>query len=154
MQLAVHLTRWSGDVVWCPGGPLGWLDDQGRTLLAARGVRLREEPVARLEGGDGHLDRVVFASGAPLPRRAAFLHPPTRQRSDLPVQLGCRLLEDGSVEVSDLGQTSVPGVFAAGDMARRPSMPLPSAQVVIAAAEGAIAAVAIDQGLVMHDLAG
>jgi thioredoxin reductase len=107
-----------------------------------------------LEGGDGHLDRVVFASGAPLPRRAAFLHPPTRQRSDLPVQLGCRLLEDGSVEVSDLGQTSVPGVFAAGDMARRPSMPLPGAQVVIAAAEGAIAAVAIDQGLVMHDLAG
>jgi len=154
MQLAVHLTRWSGDVVWCPGGPPGWLDDQGRTLLAARGVRLREEPVARLEVGDGHLDRVVFASGAPLPRRAAFLHPPTRQRSDLPVQLGCRLLEDGSVEVSDLGQTSVPGVFAAGDMARRPSMPLPGAQVVIAAAEGAIAAVAIDQGLVMHDLAG
>src|SRR6266542_4767980 len=123
MQLAVHLTRWSGDVVWCPGGPPGWLDDQGRTLLAARGVRLREEPVARLEVGDGHLDRVVFASGAPLPRRAAFLHPPTRQRSDLPVQLGCRLLEDGSVEVSDLGQTSGPGVFAAGDMARRPSMP-------------------------------
>jgi len=153
MQLAVHLTRWSGDVVWCPNGPLP-LDDEGRARLAARGVRLCEEPVARLEGGDGHLDRVVFATGAPLHRRAAFRHPPTSQRSDLPDQLGCRLLEDGSVEVSDLGQTSVPGVFAAGDMARRPSMPLPGAQVVIAAAAVAIAAVAVDQELAMRDFAG
>jgi hypothetical protein len=33
-------------------------------------------------------------------------------------------------------------------------MPLPGAQVVIAAAEGAVAAVAIDQTLFMGDLAG
>jgi hypothetical protein len=39
-------------------------------------------------------------------------------------------------------------------MARRPTMPVPGAQVVIAAAEGAIAAVAIDQDLFMNDLAG
>ena len=150
-QLALHLTRWSGDVAWCSNGPL---PDVDRAPLAARGVRLREEPIARLEGADGQLERVVFASGAPLERRAAFLHPPTRQRSDLPVQLGCALLEDGWVSVGDLGQTSVPGVFAAGDMARRPTMPLPGAQLVIAAAEGAITAVAIDQDLAMSELAG
>src|SRR6266702_7694 len=68
-------------------------------------------------------------------------------------QLGCTLLDDDSVMVDDLGQTSVPGVFAAGDMARRPSMPLPGAQVIIAAAEGAIAAVAIDQHLLLQQLA-
>jgi thioredoxin reductase len=45
-------------------------------------------------------------------------------------------------------------VFAAGDMARRPTMPLPGGQVVIAAAEGAVAAVAIDQTLFVRDLAG
>jgi len=107
-----------------------------------------------LEGADGQLKRVVFATGESVERRAAFLHPPTRQRSDLPGQLGCVLLEDGSVRVGDFGQTSVAGVFAAGDMARRPTMPVPGAQVVIGAAEGAIAAVAIDQDLLMNDLAG
>jgi thioredoxin reductase len=105
-----------------------------------------------LVGGDGRLERIEFHQGEPVTRAAAFLHAPTRQASDLPRQLGCTLLDDGSVMVDDLGQTSVPGVFAAGDMARRPSMPLPGAQVVIAAAEGAIAAVAIDQQLLLQQL--
>jgi thioredoxin reductase len=155
LQLALHLTRWSDDVVWCSNGPPpATLDDAGRVLLAARGIQLRQEPIVRLEGADGQLARIVFTAGPPMERRAAFLHPPTRQRSDLPGQLGCMLLEDGSVSVGELGQTSVPGVFAAGDMARRPTMPVPGAQVVIAAAEGAIAAIAIDQDLVLNDLAG
>jgi thioredoxin reductase len=155
LQLALHLTRWSDDVVWCSNGPLpAPLQEAAGAKLAARGVRLREEPISALEGADGQLKWVVFATGESVERRAAFLHPPTRQRSDLPGQLGCVLLEDGSVSVGDFGQTSVAGVFAAGDMARRPTMPVPGAQVVIAAAEGAIAAVAIDQDLFMNDLAG
>jgi thioredoxin reductase len=153
VQLALQLTRWSPDVLLASNGVAG-LDDDARRLLAAHKVALREEPIARLDGGgDGGLERIVFAEGEPVARAAAFLHAPTRQRSDLPGQLGCTMGEDGSVLVDDLGQTSVPGVFAAGDMARRPSMPLPGAQVVIAAAEGAIAAVAIDQHLLLQQLA-
>jgi thioredoxin reductase len=93
-QLALHLTRWSDDVVWCSNGPLpAPLEEAGRAPLAARGVRLRQEPIVRLEGEDGRLARVVLATGESVERRAAFLHPPTRQRSDLPGQLGCALLE-------------------------------------------------------------
>jgi len=155
LQLALHLSGWSDDVVWFSNGQLPVsLAEAGRAPLAARGVRLREDLITSLEGGDGRLARIALATGESVERRAAFLHPPTRQRSDLPGQLGCVLLEDGSVSVGDFGQTSVAGVFAAGDMARRPTMPVPGAQIVIAAAEGAIAAVAIDQDLLMHDLAG
>lgn len=64
---------------------------------------------------------------------------PVRQRSDLPTQLGCRILDDGAVEINDLGQISVPGVYAAGDMARRRALPLAGAQVILAAAEGTLA---------------
>jgi thioredoxin reductase len=151
LQLALHLTRWSPDVLLCTNGTAD-LDDDTRRLLDAHKVQLREEAIAQLDGGDGRLERIVFADGEPAERAAGFLHAPTRQRSDLPQQLGCTLLEDGSVMVDDLGQTSVPGVLAAGDMARRPSMPVPGAQVVIAAAEGAIAAVAIDQTLALQEL--
>ncbi len=152
LQLALQLTRYSPDVLLCSNGPAD-LDGDARRLLAAHKVTLREEPITRLDGGDRRLERIVFAQGEPQARAAAFLHAPTRQASDLPRQLGCTLLDDDSVMVDDLGQTSVPGVFAAGDMARRPSMPLPGAQVVIAAAEGAIAAVAIDQQLLLQQLA-
>jgi thioredoxin reductase len=151
LQLALHLTRWSPDVLLCTNGTAE-LDDDTRGLLGAHKVQLREEPIARLDGHDDSLERIVFASDDPAGRAAAFLHAPTRQRSDLPSQLGCTLLEDGSVMVDDLGQTSVPGVLAVGDMARRPSMPVPGAQVIIAAAEGAIAAVAIDQTLALQQL--
>jgi thioredoxin reductase len=54
--------------------------------------------------------------------------------------------------VDEFGQTSVPGVYAAGDMSRRPSMPFQGAQIVVAAASGVAAAVGIDRELVMESL--
>jgi thioredoxin reductase len=149
--LALNLVRWSPDVVLCANG--GTVDGDSLRLLAARGVTVRAESVAAVEGNSTGLERIVFAGGPPLERRALFHHAPTRQRSDLAAQLGCAFLDDGSVQVDDLGHTSVPGVFAVGDMARRPSMPVPGALVVIGAAEGAVAAVAIDQEFLFETLA-
>jgi thioredoxin reductase len=79
LQLAVHLTRWSPDVLLCSNG--ADLDDDTRRLLTARKVRLREEPIARLDGGDGKLGRIVFTEGEPEARSAAFLHAPTRRQT-------------------------------------------------------------------------
>ncbi|MEV4897282.1 NAD(P)/FAD-dependent oxidoreductase [Nonomuraea sp. NPDC055795] len=146
VHLAVHLRRFSDDVVLCTnGGPPPAAAQQA--LLSERGITVRPEPIERLHGAGGELERITFAGGAGLKRRALFVHPHTRQHSDLPAQLGCRMLEDGAVEVDELGQSSVTGVWAAGDMARRPSMPLSGSQAVIAAADGLLAAVIIDQDL-------
>jgi thioredoxin reductase len=150
IQLAAHLTRFSPDVALCTNGAP--LDAESRQLLAGLGVAVRTEPIQRLDGTGGRLRQIVFAAGPPLDRQAAFVRAPYRQRSDLPARLGCALLEDGTVGVDDLGRTSVPGVYAAGDLARRPSLPFATAQVVMAAAAGATAAVAIDQGLLTDDL--
>ncbi|MGW3353163.1 NAD(P)/FAD-dependent oxidoreductase [Nonomuraea rubra] len=146
VHLAVHVRCFTDDVALCLNGAAEPSTEQ-RTLLAERGVTVRPEPIDRLEGEGTSLERIVFEDGTRLDRRALFVHPPTRQRSDLPERFGCRLLDDGAVEVNDVGQTSVPGVFAAGDMARRPTMPLSGSQVVIAAADGVVAAVVIDQEL-------
>lgn len=142
----------SEDVVACTGGE-DILDEGQRRLLSQAGVVIREEPIDRLEGDGDVLRRIVFADSAVLERDALFLHPPLRQRSDLATRLGCRILDDGAVEVNDLQQTSVAGVFAAGDMARRPQMPNVGAQVGIAAAEGLTAAVMLDQELAFAALA-
>jgi ubiquinone/menaquinone biosynthesis C-methylase UbiE len=53
------------------------------------------------------------------------------------------VLEGGTLAVDGLGQTSVPGIYAIGDMARRETM-LPGHQVAAAAAEGSLTAIAID----------
>lgn len=142
----------SDDVVACTGGE-DVLDEEQRRLLSQAKVTIREEPISRLEADGDALRRIVFADGAALDRDALFLHPPLRQRSDLARRLGCRILDDDAVEVNDLQQTSIPGVFAAGDMARRPQMPTVGAQIGVAAAEGLAAAVMIDQELAFAALA-
>jgi thioredoxin reductase len=147
--LALNLTHWSPDVVLCTNG--GTVDANSLRLLAARDVTVLADLVRAVEGSGTGLERIVLADG-PLERRALFFHAPTHQRSDLPAQLGCAFLDDGSVQVDDLGHTNVPGVFAVGDMARRPSMPVPGALVVIGAAEGAVAGVAIDQEFLFESL--
>jgi len=91
---------------------------------------------------------------APFSRgRPVFLHPPVRNASDVADQLGCARFEDGSLRVDELAQTTVAGVFAAGDCCRRAAMPKAAGQIVIAAAQGAIAAIAIDQLLFLEELA-
>jgi thioredoxin reductase len=56
-------------------------------------------------------------------------------------------LGDCAVEINDLGQTSIPGVYAAGDLARRSNVLVAGAQAILAAAEGTVAAAVVDQEL-------
>jgi thioredoxin reductase len=98
------------------------------------------------------LEEVVFAEGKPLARSSLFLRPHMQQRSQRAQQLGCRLLDDDSVEMNDFENTSVQGVYAVGDMARRQAFPFPTAQVVMAAAARVMAAVVIDQEPFFVDL--
>ncbi len=104
-----------------------------------------------MESADGGV-AVVFAGGERLRRRALFVHPTLRQASPLAERLGCAMTEDGAIGVSAFGQTSVTGVYAAGDAARPEGLPFPAAQVVIAAAQGATAAIALDRELLLAEL--
>jgi thioredoxin reductase len=87
----------------------------------------------------------VFADGAVLNRSAIYLHAPQRQRSELPQQLGCDI-ENGFVKVDDAGQTSVPGVYAAGDTIAPMRQSLPYASFT-----GGLAAGFINQELLAED---
>ena len=142
--IATLLRRsYSDDVVLLTDGAAAPVPD----VLAEQGVPVREQPVAALEGPGGRLERIVFADGSTLERDAIFGGGPTRQRSDLAAQLGCATSDQGSVEVDDFGHTSVPGVHAVGDMARRTPLPGPMAAVSFASAAGMMAGVAVDQAL-------
>lgn len=147
---ALGLARLGCDVILCTNGPAR-VSVAARTALAACQIRICEDPVSKVDGEPGRDIRLHLAPGQILPRHAVFIHPVTRQRSGLAGKLGCALLDDDSVQVSELGQTTIPGVYAAGDMCRTPALPYPAAQVIMAAAGGARAAVVIDQELLFTD---
>ena len=144
--LALGLTVWSNDLVLCTGGPSG-LTEEDLEQLAHEGIEVREEPVARLEGRDGLLERVVFETGESLPRRALFICSGQHQRSALARKLGCRFTPKGAVDTGTCEATDVPGLYVAGDASKEAQF------VIVAAAEGAEAGMAINKALLKDDLA-
>ncbi|MDA8318630.1 MAG: NAD(P)/FAD-dependent oxidoreductase [Actinomycetota bacterium] len=149
-HLALGLARLGCAVTLAANGPLA-ASDAARDGLRAAGISVCEDLVLGVGGQPGKYVRLSLSPGWALKQRALFTHPGFRQRSGLAASLGCAMLPDGAVQVNELGQTTVPGVYAAGDMSRTPAMPSPAAQVVMAAASGARAAVIIDQEMLFAD---
>jgi thioredoxin reductase len=145
--LSLEMTAWSRDLVLFTDGDAE-IDAQGRARLERHAVALREERVARLDGHDGVLKAVVLAGGEAVPRRALFFTLGQEQRSQLAIHLGCEFTEKGTVRTGKYETTHLKGLFVAGDASRAVQW------VVVAAAEGAEAAFAINTDLIAEDLAG
>jgi thioredoxin reductase len=141
--LALSLRTWSRDLVVCTDGRP--LTATARARLAAANIPARTERIVRLEGTRGRLERIVFADGPDLARHALFFTTGQGQRSPLAEQLGCRFTKTGHVQCDGKGRTGVPHVFIAGDANGDTQF------VVVAAAEGAKAAVTINQQLQEDD---
>jgi thioredoxin reductase len=143
--LSLELTAWSRDLVLCTDGPAG-ISEHDRARLTRHQIGIREERVVALEGRDRSLDRIVFDSGDPLPRHALFFTTGQFQRSELAVRLGCEFNDKGTVRTGKYESTHLPGLYVAGDASRAVQW------VIVAAAEGAEAAFAINTDLIKEDL--
>jgi len=122
-----------------------------RQALDARGVRLEEVPIAALVGPAPALEAVRLSDGREIPMAGLFIAPQTTPASDLAASLGCET-KDGPtgpyIAVDAMQTTSVPGVFAAGDLAN------PMANATLAAAAGVMAGTAAHRSLIFDpDLA-
>ncbi|MEV6322289.1 FAD-dependent oxidoreductase [Nocardia sp. NPDC051787] len=94
---------------------------------------------------DDTLRGVELSDGRTVPRTAMFVAPAFRAHDAVLVALGCAFDDSGWVVTDPAGRTSVPGVWAAGNVAN------PGAQVISAAGAGSTAAIAINGDLVMAD---
>jgi thioredoxin reductase len=120
--------------------------DEDRRLLEAKGARVSGAPVASVEKDDDEV-RVRTADGEAAVAGVFVASGTMRQRAPFAADLGLRVLESGCIEIDEFGRTSLPGVFAAGDLAHRATLPGPMASVLLAAAAGQLAAIGIIQSL-------
>jgi len=142
--LALALRTWSRDVVLCTNGTR--VSRRVHERLARNAISVRTEAIARLDHRDGLLETVRFESGEPLEREAMFFNTGQHPQSDLAIKLGCALTRRGTVETGTLSDTNVPRVFVAGDASRDAQF------VVVAAAEGVKAAMAINRALQAEEI--
>ena len=149
VEQAQLLRQWSERIVYFADG-VGEPDAEAERRLAARGIRLERRRVARiLADDDDRLTGVQLRDGEVVDVGAIFTGPTMVPRDELLVSLGAATRELNGrpwVAVDADGRTSVPGVWAAGNVVD------PRANVPVSLGAGALIAGAINADLVREDV--
>ncbi len=111
---ALLLRQWSDDVVLFRHGLE--LTDDDRRALSARQVPVIEGTVKRLVVEDDRLRGVELAEDSAVARSTVFVVPRMVPRDGLLTALGCERGADGWIATDRSGLTSVPGVWAVGNV--------------------------------------
>jgi thioredoxin reductase len=138
--LALSLKTWSRRVVLCTNGAARLRPEQ-RAQLAAQEIEVHERTIAHADHVDGHIRHLMLTGGEAIRCEAVFFSGRQSQQCEFPRRLGCEFTRKGTVKTNHLGETCVPGVYVVGDASRDVQF------VIVAAAEGAKAGVAINKAL-------
>lgn len=143
LHQAMLIAEWGRTTLYLNGDP--GPDDAALAGLRERGVLIEPAPVSALHGDGARLSAIELADGRRSAVDALYLGPRTRLNSEIARQLGCEMDEGpwGPVIRVDAQQTTtVPGVYAAGDITRS------SHNVTFASADGVAAGLALHRSLV------
>ncbi|MGL5891785.1 MAG: NAD(P)/FAD-dependent oxidoreductase, partial [Bacteroidia bacterium] len=91
------------------------LTDEQLQILSSKNIEVREELIESFLHENGKINAVQFIGGEQLKLKAVYIRPQMEQHCKLPEKLGCALSESGHIVINEKGETTVPGIFAAGD---------------------------------------
>lgn len=138
---AMLISEWGPTTFYLDGGSLEAAETQAFTQ---RGIRIEPVAVERLAGEGRNLSEIHLADGRSHGLDALFIGPHHHLNSTIAEQIGCAI-EAGPlgpmVKVDEMQMTSVPNVFAAGDITRI------AHNVTFACADGVMAAMAMHRSL-------
>jgi thioredoxin reductase len=139
---AKSLLPWTRRIVILAGVEGAGIDDDEREDARELGIEVVDDRVARFEGDGARLRSIVLEGADPLPIDALFFKLGAKRGAPLAEGLGCNVTQgDPCIVVDASKETSIPGVYAVGDLVQGSQL------VVTAAADGAIAAIAIHKSL-------
>jgi thioredoxin reductase len=140
-HLATLLSALSTDISACLYGEPSPTAAQ-LSKLQQSDVTLYDTAIEAIIGDSDHVQGVRLGDGRFIPCQAIFVGTKPQPHSPLAHEIGCEFDERGYVQVDELGRTSVPNVYAAGDMVT------PFHQLVMAAASGTAAASGVNTDIV------
>lgn len=140
-EYAKLISNWTKDLTIFTNGASELTPEQTEKL-SGRNIRIVDKPIALLIHKNGLLEKIVFKDQSEEPITAIYSRPAFKQHSTIPEQLGCALTETGLIKLETFQQTTVPGIYAAGDnshMAR---------SVALAVSSGSMAGALINRELI------
>jgi len=144
--MALNLTTWTREIIICTNGRPPEIDEpEYCAKLDALNIPVLTEAITRVTTDSRQIHCLAFENGMQLDAEKIFFTIGQYPADDLGVQLGCERDDEGRIVIDRHGTTSVTNVFAAGDITSGPQL------AIAAAAEGAIAALAIHKSLVPEE---
>jgi thioredoxin reductase (NADPH) len=142
LRESLFVSTWARELTWLAMATQHEVDPAGLAQLRDAGVRIAESPPHRIECGvDGAGVRVELQNGQVLEFDTLYPALGLEHACDLATALGARARDDGQLEVDAHQQTSIEGLYVAGDVA------VDLNQIAVAAGHAAIAATAIHNRL-------
>ncbi|WP_338022831.1 NAD(P)/FAD-dependent oxidoreductase [Bacillus weihaiensis] len=145
-QRALHMVKmvsnWTNDlIVFTNGNKIFSLEEQ--ELLNSYGISIKEKKIDTFIGEDGMLNKIQLEDGTAVLREGGFITAEWKQAASFDSTLKYTLNEHGGIETDSWQRTNTEGVFACGDT--RIAGP---SQLIIAAAEGSMAAISVNAALI------
>ncbi len=142
LRESLFVTNWASEVTWLAMATHHEVDPSELASLRAAGVRIAASPPHRIECGvDGVGVRVELQNGQVLEFDTLYPALGLHHACELATALGARARDNGQLEVDSHQQTTVDGLYVAGDVA------VDLNQISVAAGHAAIAATAIHNRL-------
>lgn len=138
---AMFLKTWSDDVALIHVGPEGSLPATTRRALDKAGVEIVQSVIQKVIIEKRRITAFDFGAGTPRPFDMIYSAFGVTPRARLALEAGVRLDEGGRLVVDEHQQTSVGGLYAAGDVVRGLN------QISTACGEAAIAATGVHNSL-------
>lgn len=141
VAFCMEMLTWTDSITVFTHGRESEMPPHALDALGRFGLPLRTEPIARLEGRDGKVERVVLGGGEEIEVDAMFFHIAYGPGCSIPAELDCNADDEGMLIVDHDFETSVPGIYAAGDITHGSKL------AIRAAADGTRAAVGVRRSL-------
>lgn len=140
--LTLRLSQWTDQLSVLTNGNEPDIDPEEMSKLQAESVTIIREKITKLVGSNGILRKVEFENHESIELDALYFTLGVTRSCDLAEVSGCEVYaETPNIVVNEYKETSVEGIYAIGDLVAGSQL------VITSAADGAIAAIAINQSL-------
>lgn len=112
------ISNWTKDLTLFTNGR-STLTPEQTASLERHHIKIVETEIEKLAHSNGYIEKIVSKDGTTFPVKAVYVRTRFEQNSSVPVDLGCELTEEGFIKADGFQKTTVPGVFACGDMTTR-----------------------------------
>lgn len=91
------------------------LTEEQSELLTSRGIKIDERKITEFKHKNGQLQAIVFEDKSVSEIDVIYAKTAFEQQTTIPIDLACKINEDGFISVNENQETTIEGVYACGD---------------------------------------